>query len=142
MESVTDDPDPFICARIIALNAGGSDARVTDVRANITRRRIPIQPPEIVVSIDGFNGPMEIGARHNIPVTSIYREGETRRSQPVAVSVDDPSVIPGLTDIYLIGLIVYENARQRRMETGFCRRFNYMTLRWEPVPNSPNEYAY
>jgi len=117
------------------INVGGSAAVVKEIGAVLAFTAKPdasSKPPEVpkfsILKIEPpislQSGERELGATDTFP----WDSNELRLARDRAGY------------IYCIGYIVYSDANQVERRTGFCRRFNFPTVRWEIADDDEYEY--
>lgn len=118
-------------AQFIYLNAGDFTARIEEVGTQIiwSMLHTPGGEPRLP-QVPNFNRQQ---------MTLMMEAGEERVGHTATRFSFDGSpyaaVKDGAADIYCVGHIIYSDDRNVVRKTGFCRRYNSTTLRWERFPD-------
>ncbi|MGH6889850.1 MAG: hypothetical protein ACREHF_11765 [Rhizomicrobium sp.] len=128
--------DMKIGAFIVYANVGSISANITEIRARITRSAIPLQAGVHVHELKEAGGKEVVaGGKDYFRVKSDHTIAPERAIQ----ESNDPS----RGAVICMGVIVYEDGNQNRRETGFYRRFDAISERWERGTESDSaEYEY
>ena len=127
--------DMKVGAGIIYFNKGTTDAKIVDIKARITRSRFPLQAgivihEKIPIRAEKIKG----GGKDYIRIKSDLSLAQEKSVQHGGDASNGAA--------FCMGIIVYEDDRGVKRETGFCRRLDAVAERWIGADSPEYEYAY